>query len=121
MKKTGLVKQNTNIFYKLIKKFFRVFKKQKKEEVKFVENSKEKNINEFKVNIEVKQDTDKLRLLKLQKDFENGIITESQMDEQDIYELHELYNSQIQELEASTEKYKKRIIGAKRKLTKQRK
>jgi len=117
MKETRLAKQNTNIFYKLIKSFLSLFKKPKKEEIKIIENCNVKNINEFKSNIEVKEDKNKIRLLKLQKDFEKGVITESDIDEQAVYELHELYNSQIKELEASTDNYKKRIIDAKRKLT----
>lgn len=116
MKETGLAKQNTNIFYKFMKSFLSFFKKPEKEEIKIIKDSKEKNINDFKSNIEIKEDEKKIRLLKLQEDFENGIITESQMDEQDIYELHELYNSQIEELETSTKNYKKRIIDVKKRL-----
>lgn len=115
MKETGLAKQNKSIFYKLIKSFLNLLKKPK-EDIKIIEKAKEKSINEFKSNIEIKEDKNKIRLLKLQKDFENGFITESQMDEEDVYKLHELYNSQIEELENSTENYKKRIIEIKRKI-----
>lgn len=121
MKETRLAKQNINIFYKLIKSFLNLLKKPRNEEIKTIEKSKGKSINEFKSNVEVKEDKNKIRLLKLQKDFENGIITENEMDEQDVYELHELYNRQIGELEDSTKNYKQRIIDAKIKLKKQQK
>lgn len=114
MKETRLAKPNTNIFYRLIKSFLSLFKTSKKEEKKAIE--RHKNIDEFKDNIKVKEDKGKIRLLNLQSDFEKGIIKESEMDEQDVYALHQLYNSQIEELEISTENYKKRIINAKRKL-----
>ena len=116
MKQNKLAKQNKNIFYKLIKSFLNLFKNPKIEEIKIIEKPKEKSTNEFISNIEVKEEHDKKRLLKLQKDFEAGLITESQMDEEDIYKLHELYNSQIEELENLTKNYKKRIIEIKRKI-----
>ena len=114
MKETRLAKQNTNIFYKLIKGLLGLFKNSKKRREKAIE--RHKSIDEFKDNIKVKEDKDKIRLLKLQSDFEKGIIKESEMDEQDVYALHQLYNRQIEELETSTENYKQRIINAKRKL-----
>lgn len=74
--------------------------------------------NSFKQNIRIKEDKEKTRLLKLQEEFSAGKITEEDISEEDIQKLHKLYDEQIEELNKSTENYRKRILEIRAKLNK---
>lgn len=74
--------------------------------------------NNFKQNIKIKENKEKTRLLKLQKEFSEGKIAEEDINENDIQKLHYLYDEQIEELNKSTENYRKRILEIRSKLNK---
>lgn len=74
------------------------------------------NINNFKQSIKVEEDKERLRLLKLQDDFSKGYILEEEISEEDVEKLHQLYDEQIEELNKSTENYKRKIMEIRKKL-----
>ena len=75
-------------------------------------------INSFKQRIKVGEDTERIRLLRLQEDFSKGYITEEEISEEDVEKLHKLYDEQIEELNKSTENYRRKILEIRKKLNK---
>lgn len=55
-------------------------------------------------------ETDEIKLLKLQSNYENGVIKEEELTEQQIEELLELYQDQIDGLSISNERRKKKLL-----------
>lgn len=115
----SLIKVNENsIFYK-IKKFFRNLFGKKENNITPIENqviktqeitnNKRDSFRETVTNIE----NDETRLLKLQKQFENGEITEEELTQKQIEDLENLYNKQIEELQKSNELRKEKIKNSK--------
>ena len=111
----SLIKVNENsIFYK-IKKFFRNLFGKKESNITPIENqvlktqelvdNKKDSFRDTITNVE----NDETRLLKLQKQFENGEITEEELTQKQIDDLEKLYNTQIEELQKSNELRKEKI------------
>lgn len=107
----SLIKINENsIFYK-IKKFFRNFFSKKENNITPIEkqeivNNKKESFRKTITNIE----TDETRLLKLQKQFDNGEITEEELTDEQVEALLELYQNQIDGLRKSNERRKKKLL-----------
>lgn len=59
--------------------------------------------------VEEKIEIEKERILELQKRYEEGKITESEISEKDIEKLMELYKKQIEEKRESIKNYKNKI------------
>ena len=55
-------------------------------------------------------------LLKLQEEFEQGLIKERDLSKEQISSLEKLYNKQIEELNQSLLEYKNKIIAIRKKL-----
>ena len=115
----SLIKINENsIFYK-IKNFFRNLFGKKENNITPIENqvlktqemtnNKKDSFKEIITNIE----NDETRLLKLQKQFDNGEITEEELTQKQIEDLENLYNKQIEELQKSNELRKEKIKNSK--------
>ncbi len=115
----SLIKVNENsIFYK-IKNFFRNLFGKKENNITPIENqvlktqeitnNKRDSFRETVTNIE----NDETRLLKLQKQFDNGEITEEELTQKQIEDLENLYNKQIEELKKSNELRKEKIKNSK--------
>lgn len=115
----SLIKVNENsIFYK-IKNFFRNLFGKKENNITPIENqvlktqeitnNKRDSFRETVTNIE----NDETRLLKLQKQFDNGEITEEELTQKQIENLENLYNKQIEELQKSNELRKEKIKNSK--------
>ncbi len=115
----SLIKVNENsIFYK-IKNFFRNLFGKKENNITPIENqvlktqeitnNKRDSFKETVTNIE----NDETRLLKLQKQFDNGEITEEELTQKQIEDLENLYNKQIEELKKSNELRKEKIKNSK--------
>ena len=115
----SLIKVNENsIFYK-IKNFFRNLFGKKENNITPIENqvlktqeitnNKRDSFRETVTNIE----NDETRLLKLQKQFDNGEITEEELTQKQIEDLENLYNKQIEELQKSNELRKEKIKNSK--------
>ena len=86
---------------KLFKRFFSRFYHKK-----YVVNE-EKNVSEnsnFKEEITIKQDEDRLRILKIQEDYQNGLIEEDEISKEDYKKLLELYDEQNNKIKEEIEK-----------------
>ena len=114
--KSLMVVNEKKIFYKIKTFFLRIFKKNE-----IVENiSQTTNIesNEKQAN-DIKKDTflesirnienEETKLLKLQKQFDNGEIDKSQLSKEQVANLTALYKKQISDLEQSNERRIKKI------------
>ena len=59
---------------------------------------------------EVKENKERILLLKLQKAYEKGQILEEEMSDKIIFKLEQLYQEQINNLRNNYTKYKKKIL-----------
>lgn len=70
----------------------------------------------FVNEIKIPEKKGNIRLQKMQKDLENGIIIEEDLCEQELQELRELYLEQIEVKKQSIENYKNKILRIKAQL-----
>ena len=63
-------------------------------------------------------ENDETRLLKLQKQYQNGEIKEEDMTKEQVQQLCDLYDKQIAELEKSNEARKRKLLEYRRKMKK---
>ena len=101
----ALIKVHLGIFNK-IRNFFRsLFCRellvQEKQDI-----VSEKYNNNFKETVQIKQDEEELRILKLQQEFKNSNIEEEEISEDDYSKLIRLYDEQNEKLRQEIEKYK---------------
>ena len=119
--KKSLIKVNENsIFYK-IKKFFRnVFKKQEiKNTTSETFNKTENDTQRQKFLENIRNiENEEIKLLKLQRQYRNGEIKESDLTEVQYKSLCDLYDKQILNLRKSNEFRKQRILQYRKKLQK---
>lgn len=109
--KSLMIVNKKSIFYKIKAFFVKLFKENSVYQNEFqVETIKD---NAIQPNIKQKDDfietlinieNDETKLLKLQKQFDNGEIDRNQLSEEQIAKLTELYKKQINDLEESNEK-----------------
>ncbi len=100
-------------FFDKIKNFFkRIFLKNEthKIEPEFI-----KIKDNFKENIVIEGDTEKIKLLNLQKAFEANQIQEEDLSDEEYKKMHELYDAQIARLKEKIQAYKKEIVLIKKK------
>ncbi len=111
-------------FFQKIKLFFRnLFRKneviqelvQEPFAEKIIEN-KEENKKDFVYETKIEQDEKRLVTLKLQKDYEAGLIKEEDMTLEQVSNLESLYKEQITKLRNDYAYYKKKIINIRKKL-----
>ena len=69
------------------------------------------NSNDFINNMKVEENTEEIRLIKLQNLIAEDVIKEEELPEEDIKALNKLYDKQILELKKSIEEYKEKIIN----------
>ena len=107
-------------FLQKIKSFFmNLFRKNRVAEKTAVEpiaENKVENKKTFVKEIKVQQDNEKINLLKLQKDYEAGLIKEENMTDEQISKVEELYKEQITKLRNDYDGYKQKIINIRKKL-----
>ncbi len=103
----GLTKIHTGAFAR-IKRFFQNLLVGK-EKIPRVEAHINTNNNEddFRENIQIKQEEEEKRILKLQQDFKKGIIEEKDLPEEDYKKLLKLYNEQNEKIKQEIEMYRK--------------
>lgn len=65
-----------------------------------------KSDNNFKQNIKIQEDSEKIRLLELQKKFKNGEIDEYDINDEDYQKLLDLYDEQNSKIRQEIEQYK---------------
>lgn len=107
-------------FFQKIKSFFmKLFGKNKVIEEPVVENIVSDNVENkktFAEEIRVKQDDEKLSTLKLQKDYEAGLIKEEDMTQEQVSKVENLYVEQITKLRKDYNGYKQKITDVRKKL-----
>lgn len=114
----GLVKINENsIFYK-IKKFFRNLfsrKENNNEPVLNIEVKEENNKNSFKEDIK-NIENEETKLLKLQKQYHSGEITEKDLTDEQLKDLTNLYKKQNAEIRKSNTIREQKLLEYRRRL-----
>lgn len=65
--------------------------------------------NNFKQKIRIEQDKEKLRILKLQEDYKNGLIKEDEISKEDYQKLLDLYDEQNKKINKEIERDKIQI------------
>lgn len=107
--------QNKGVFSRIIsffKSFFRSNKKLLPEDQSnpIQDKASETNqINDFKEQLKVKEDTEKNRLLCLRQQWENGEIEEEDISENDVDAIVAIYNAETEKIEQETELIKQDI------------
>lgn len=109
---------NLNIFRRIKIFFTNLFKRniQTKNIVEKKEITSIKIKQEFIKDIKIPEERANLRLQKMQKDFEKGLIKEEDLNDSDLNDLRKLYMQQIEEKKRSIENYKNKIIKIKAQL-----
>lgn len=114
----GLVKINENsIFYK-IKKFFRNLFSRKEnniEPVLNIEIKEENNKNSFMEDIK-NIENEETKLLKLQKQYHSGKITEKDLTDEQLKDLTNLYKKQNEEIRKSNAIREQKLLEYRRRL-----
>ena len=72
--------------------------------------------NDFTSSIKIEENNEEKELLKLQEKFEQGIIQEEDLSQEQVDKLEQLYNKQIEELNEKFLDNKDKIISIKKKL-----
>lgn len=99
-------------FISKIKKFFKKLFGRNEDIQENVESKKELNKmekNNFKENIEVKEDEDELKIIKLQTEYKAGNIREEDMTDEEHEKLINLYKKQNKELKEKIDTKKHKI------------
>lgn len=110
----NLIKKEKVSFFGKIKNFFaKIFKKRVKEEIEVTKINLNEN-NEFNEYIKKTEDEETI-LLELQEKYRKGEIAESDLTEEQIDALCDLYDRQIEELRKSIEIKEQKIEEYKRK------
>ena len=108
------MKNNKLVIYKntIINKIFSFFNKifsRKKILPSEVTNTKENKNSKFIEHIQIEEDQEKLRLIQLKRQYENGEIYEEDISDEDIEKLCDIYEKETNELNADTERRKNHI------------
>lgn len=115
-----VIKEDSNIFTK-IKTFFKTLFKLNNNVLNYnyaLEQGDFMSIknNEFASSLKVEENKEEKELLKLQEQFEKGLIMEEDLSQEQVDKLEQLYNKQIEDLNQSLLGYKNRIISIKKQL-----
>ena len=117
MNNKSLIVYEKGFFYK-IKMFFKnIFNKEKLQEsndYKYTDEQEKKT--SFTDKIKVKPDFEKEKLLKIQKDYEDGLIKEEDMTQEQVKEIENLYIEQITKLRETYMEYKYKTATLRKKL-----
>ena len=110
---TALSVKKQSIFEKITDFFRKIFKNNKERNnvtsYQSVEINKDDKKQDFQNSIKVEPDLEEERLLNLQKQFENNIITEEEISENDKVELKGLYYMQMLKSKIKIKIYKERL------------
>lgn len=109
-----IIEYKENLIIK-IKRFFKKLFGKKERIQENTDNKKELNNtdkNSFRENIEIKQDEEELKIIKLQKEYKAGNIHEEDMTDEEHEKLIDLYKKQNRELKEKID-IKKQIIRKK--------
>lgn len=120
MDNKSLIVSKKSFFYR-IKSFFKsMFNRDDiQEEIDYSYNKiKNEPIKKssFNEDIKIKPDLEREKLLKMQRDYENGLIKEEEMTAKQVEGIEKLYIEQITKLRNDFTIYKNRVIEMKKKL-----
>ena len=106
----NMIEYKDNFSFK-IKEFFRNLFGRKEYTNEAVIDKKEIVVdgNNFKRNIEVKPDVEKIRIIELQKEYKAGNITEEDLTDDEYFKLIELYKEQNKNLQNKIDIKKQQI------------
>ena len=98
-------------FFQKVKNFFKGLFKKKEENVINIENNSVHDENNFKENIKIaeEQQSEEKKILELQKRYRRGEIAQSDLTEEQIEALGNLYDKQIAALKKIIEEKEKQI------------
>lgn len=104
-----------------IKNFFKnIFKKEEVQEVAYIKEktieTKENKKSSFIDSIRTEEIIEKEEILKIQRDYENGVIREEDMTPEQVSKIEKLYIEQISKLRNDYSKYKDEATKLKGKL-----
>ena len=96
--KTGIINKIKSFFKKLLEKF--KYEQDNHDEEKIIDNQEK----DFKSEIIIKTDEEKLRILKLQEEYKKGLIEEKDISKEDYKKLLELYDEQNKKIKEEIER-----------------
>ena len=114
-KNNSLVPVNEQGIFKKIKSFFKkIFGLEEEIAYSNIKQAEEKTVNvankpTFSETIRIVED-EETKILKLQKQYRSGKIKESEMSEEQINSLCDLYDKQIERLKKSNERRKEKLL-----------
>jgi len=111
--------KSNNIIQKIKEFFKKVFNKFRYPENSHIQEKIVYSTNNFKENIVIKEDEERLRILKIQEDYKNGLIEEEDIQKEDYQKLLDLYDEQNQNINQEIERDKMEIKNMLEKLKKQ--
>lgn len=120
MDNKSLIVPKKSIFDR-IKNFFKnIFKKEELQEVAYIKEktieTKENKKSSFIDSIRTEEIIEKEEILKIQRDYENGVIREEDMTPKQVSKIEKLYIEQISKLRNDYSKYKDEATKLKGKL-----
>lgn len=120
MDNKSLIVPKKSIFDR-IKNFFKnIFKKEELQEVAYIKEktieTKENKKSSFIDSIRTEEIIEKEEILKIQRDYENGVIREEDMTPEQVSKIEKLYIEQISKLRNDYSKYKDEATKLKGKL-----
>lgn len=120
MDNKSLIVSKNGFFYK-IKMFFKsMFNRDYiQEEIDYSYNKIENGSirkSSFNEDIKIKPNVEREKLLKMQQDYENGLIKEEEMTAKQVEEIEKLYIEQITKLRSDFTIYKNKVLEMKKKL-----
>lgn len=120
MDNKSLIVPKKSIFDR-IKNFFKnIFKKEEVQEVAYIKEktieTKENKKSSFIDSIRTEEIIEKEEILKIQRDYENGVIREEDMTPEQVSKIEKLYIEQIYKLRNDYSKYKDEATKLKGKL-----
>ena len=110
--------KSNNIFRKIKSFFEKIFSRFKHQENVNIKTETVFERKRFKEDKEIKQDEEKLLILKIQEDYKNDIIDEEDISKEDYKKLLELYDEQNQKINEEIERDKIEIKNMLEKLKK---
>ena len=118
MNNKSLIVYEKGFFYK-IKMFFKsIFNKEELQESNdYKYTNKQEKKPSFSDEIKIKRDFEKEKLLKMQKDYEDGLIKEEDMTQEQVKGIENLYIEQITKLREIYTEYKYKTANLRKKLT----
>jgi len=108
MKNNKLIKYKDNIFSKIKNLLKKVFNKDNVEEIEITTNNNMYS-NKFFDSIAIKKDEEQMRLKKLQLQYDNGEIKESDISREDVDKIIKMYKEETNLLNEDTNRRRKNI------------